>query len=173
MLTTVKYYGIMKKKQEIVMIGKVLQEILNEKNMNANELAKLIGVSNQTLYSIIKRNNMKIDFDILVKICASLDVGIERFYSEYQNSNIENIILSNNEKKLVLAYREQPHLHEAVEKVLGIYNDEEAEYIKDRAAFIKKHALPYAAAGGDASNLDEAQEDFDNALKAKEEKENG
>ena len=69
------------------MIGKTLQDILDEKNTNVNELSKLINVSNQTLYSIIKRDNMKVDLDVLIKICNALDVNIERFYSDYISCN--------------------------------------------------------------------------------------
>mgnify|MGYP000883762175 CR=1 FL=1 len=47
------------------MIGKTLQDILDEKGTNANELSKMIGVSCQTIYSIIKRDNMKIVFEVL------------------------------------------------------------------------------------------------------------
>lgn len=65
------------------MIGKTLQAIIEEKGTNINELAKKIGVSNQTLYSIVKRDNMKIDFEVLLKICSVLDVSIERFYADY------------------------------------------------------------------------------------------
>lgn len=65
------------------MIGSTLQAVLNEKKTNVNELAKAIDVSPQTLYSIIKRDNMKIDFEILLKICEALDVPAERFYNDY------------------------------------------------------------------------------------------
>ena len=68
------------------MIGKKLQALLDEKRMNVNELARTTGVSNQTLYSIIKRNNMKIDFEVLLKICSALDVSVECFYSDYITS---------------------------------------------------------------------------------------
>lgn len=65
------------------MIGKTLQSLLTEKNINVNELSKMINVSNQTLYSIIKRDNMKIDFEILLKICKALNVNVDYFYSDY------------------------------------------------------------------------------------------
>ena len=65
------------------MIGKALQKLLDEKDMNVNELSKMIHVSNQTLYSVIKRDNMKIDFEILLKICKALNVSADYFYSDY------------------------------------------------------------------------------------------
>lgn len=69
------------------MIGKTLQALIDEKGTNVNELAKTIGVSPQTLYSIIKRDNMKIDFDVLLKICKALDVPVDVFYNDYISKN--------------------------------------------------------------------------------------
>ena len=87
------------------MIGKTLDRILKEKGTNVNELAKNIGVSNQTLYSIIKRDNMKIDFELLLKICNELNVNVEKFYDDYivenaanQKEYINNIIINLIEK---------------------------------------------------------------------------
>ena len=73
------------------MIGKTLDRILKEKGTNVNELAKNIGVSNQTLYSIIKRDNMKIDFELLLKICNELNVNVEKFYDDYIDSKSQQI----------------------------------------------------------------------------------
>lgn len=69
------------------MIGKTLQALLDEKDINVNELSKMINVSNQTLYSIIKRDNMKIDFEVLLKICKALNVSVEYFYADYVQAN--------------------------------------------------------------------------------------
>ena len=63
------------------MIGSKLKELLELREMNVMELSKRAGVSAQTLYSIIKRDNMKIDFDVLVSICRALDVPIQTFCS--------------------------------------------------------------------------------------------
>lgn len=72
------------------MIGKTLQALLDEKDINVNELSKMINVSNQTLYSIIKRDNMKIDFEVLLKICKALNVSVEYFYADYIQVNKSN-----------------------------------------------------------------------------------
>lgn len=73
------------------MIGKSLQKLLDEKDINVNELSKMINVSNQTLYSIIKRDNMKIDFEILLKICKALNVSVDYFYSDYIDDKITTL----------------------------------------------------------------------------------
>lgn len=63
-------------------IGKILLELLNANNTNANELAKQIGVSANTLYSIIKRDNMKVDIEVLIKASDALGVPVEYFYDK-------------------------------------------------------------------------------------------
>ena len=102
------------------MIGKTLDRILKEKGTNVNELAKNIGVSNQTLYSIIKRDNMKIDFELLLKICNELNVNVEKFYDDYIDSKSQQILLTDEEQQLILAYRANPTMQEAVKKLLDI-----------------------------------------------------
>lgn len=89
------------------MIGSTLQQILKEKGINVNELATLIEVSPQTLYSIIKRDNMKIDFEVLIKICTALDVNVERFYIDYIKRPISSnaILLTEDEKQILNNYR--------------------------------------------------------------------
>lgn len=64
-------------------IGKTLVDVLNEKNENANSLANKVGVTPSTIYSIINRDNMKVDISLLAKICKALNVSMERFYIEY------------------------------------------------------------------------------------------
>lgn len=105
------------------MIGKTLQNLLEQKNINVNELSKMINVSNQTLYSIIKRDNMKIDFEVLIKICKALNVSIEYFYSDYKDSINNQIVLSNHEIDLINAYRNHPEMQDAVDKLLNVQED--------------------------------------------------
>lgn len=74
-------------------IGKTLSNILEEKNSNPNELAEKIGISPSTIYSIIKRDNMKVDISILARICRELNIKMERFYDEYisEQTNLNNL----------------------------------------------------------------------------------
>ena len=125
------------------MIGKTLQQILKEKNTNPNELAKKTNISNQTIYSIIKRDNMKIDFEVLLKICSALDVDIERFYSDYLNSPKQRKTLTPHQIKVIDAYIAQPEMQSAVDKLLGInssdkYSDEIPLVARSGAAAVIK-----------------------------------
>lgn len=62
------------------MIGATLKRILIERGTNVNELSRATGVPAQTLYSVIRRDSMKIDFDVLLQICGALEVPVEVFY---------------------------------------------------------------------------------------------
>ena len=61
------------------MIGSTLKQLLAERRMTVGELARLVEVPQQTLYSIIRRDNMKIDFDTLLRICDVLSVPLDVF----------------------------------------------------------------------------------------------
>ncbi|MGE4354798.1 MAG: helix-turn-helix domain-containing protein [Oscillospiraceae bacterium] len=84
------------------MIGTKLKAILDERNVNVNELSRRIGVSAQTLYSIIKRDTNKIDFDVLLKICTELDTPVEIFYGSIRPPELPDI----EELNLLRKYRE-------------------------------------------------------------------
>lgn len=68
-------------------IGKILSDVLKERNTTVTDLARNINVAPTTIYSIIERDNMKIDISVLIKICKSLDVDIEMFYKDYLDNN--------------------------------------------------------------------------------------
>lgn len=64
-------------------IGRTLSDILKEKNITVTDLARNVGIAPTTIYSIIDRDNMKIDISVLIKICNSLDVDINVFYKDH------------------------------------------------------------------------------------------
>lgn len=64
-------------------IGKKLAEIIEQKNTNVNELANRTGITPSTIYSIIKRDNTKVDIQVLISLCEALNVKVDIFYQEY------------------------------------------------------------------------------------------
>lgn len=88
-------------------IGKTLSEILREKNIAVTDLARDINIAPTTIYSIIERDNMKIDISVLLRICKSLNVDIETFYQDYLDSERKEIAdtLTNEERKMLKRYR--------------------------------------------------------------------
>ena len=68
-------------------IGYILDELLKEKNINVNELARRTSISPSTLYSIIRRDNTKADLDIHMNIARELKVSVDYFYDRSQSSH--------------------------------------------------------------------------------------
>ena len=62
-------------------IGKRLEELMAIKDINTNELAKLIGVAPTTLYSMIKRDSNRVDIDLVIKIAHALGMTADEFLS--------------------------------------------------------------------------------------------
>lgn len=81
-------------------IGSKLDNLLKIRNRNVNDLSNSIKVSPHTIYSIIKRDNTKVDLDILQSIADELCVTLDYFSD--RNSNSYDI--SNSEKDLLNAF---------------------------------------------------------------------
>lgn len=69
-------------------IGKRLKELLKQHGMTVRELAEKSGVSENTLYAIIKRDNKTLNPDIAAKISEALQVSIDQIilWDEYVES---------------------------------------------------------------------------------------
>ena len=57
-------------------IGKRLEELINYRNTNVNRVAREAGISPQTIYGIIKRDNTKVDINILMALSKELNVTL-------------------------------------------------------------------------------------------------
>lgn len=51
-------------------IGARLKEIIDDRGTNVNQISKQTDISPMTIYSIIKRDNTKVDIEILLKIAG-------------------------------------------------------------------------------------------------------
>lgn len=150
-------------------IGKTLSEILKEKGSNANDLAERVGVSPSTIYSITKRDNMKVDITLLARICKVLNVEMQRFYDDYFAENplppsallpatdkIDGLFLKLNDvgQEKVIAYAEDLLFNPAYRKESVVYRaargGDEDEVSKMSTDELKK--------------LEDAQETDDNLL---------
>jgi len=63
-------------------IGTHLAKLLEERGMRPGTLAREAGVSKNTVYSILKRNNAKADTQILGKLARALGVPVSAFYGQ-------------------------------------------------------------------------------------------
>lgn len=108
-------------------IGSTLQELLNLRGTNVNELAKKIDISPQTLYSIIRRDNMKVDIEVLARISECLHVNMEYFYNQNLNKKSPELTEVNSEDMhplLAIFYELNPqgqeHLMEYAENMASM-----------------------------------------------------
>ena len=76
---------------EILGIGTRLKEIIDKKGTNVNQLAKTTDIPPMTIYSIIKRDNTKVDIDIMLKICKALGISVEELYQP--NFNVKEVYI--------------------------------------------------------------------------------
>ncbi|WP_370850226.1 helix-turn-helix domain-containing protein [Megasphaera sp.] len=94
-------------------IGKRLSDLLSQKNMKVSELAERANVKASTIYSIIKRDNMKVDLDILLSISNVLGVHAEYFKDGNIYSHQQYI--SENALKYDILVKKVPDIKEAVD----------------------------------------------------------
>lgn len=55
-------------------IGANLKKVIDSRGTNVNALADITQIPKATIYSITKRENKKIDVEILLKICRALEI---------------------------------------------------------------------------------------------------
>lgn len=89
-------------------IGSKLKKLIEEKNTNVNALANRAKVKPSTLYSIIERDNTKVDIELLIAIAKVLGVSVEYFSDSYVNS--EAYYLNPETAKLAQAIYDNPDL---------------------------------------------------------------
>ena len=85
-------------------IGTKLEKLLKEKKTNVNQLSKRINVTPSTLYSIINRNNTKVEIDVLIAVANALDVPVEYFGDNYNYETKDYSFLKSDEKVLLEKY---------------------------------------------------------------------
>ncbi len=140
------------------MIGSVLKALLAERGMRVGELSRIIDVPAQTLYSIIKRDNMKIDFDVLLRICRALNAPIELFCGDSRPVSLP----APSELDMLMRYRElDDHGREMVDTVFEKEYRRVSEKNKksEKCRVIPLYFSP-AAAGYAAPALGEDYEDY-------------
>lgn len=55
-------------------------EILKERNMRANELANLSGITPSTVYSMFDERRKEITINVIKKLCDGLDMTLGEFF---------------------------------------------------------------------------------------------
>jgi len=112
-----RYIENIKKGDCIMGIGSILAKLLEEKGMTAADLARLADVKVTTIYSIIKRNNTKVDLDILIRISNVLNVPVEYFHTGKYDSKWDQTLPP-------LTHRDEREIARDLEKMLADLDDQ-------------------------------------------------
>lgn len=120
-------------------IGDKLNSLLLENDSNPNKLSEETGISPSTIYSIIKRNNTKVDLSVLQIISDKFGVSLEYFADRDSDDLLKpDFEASQSEKELIKKYRLiDDYAKKAIESVLNI---EYERYERAKAAKEKKLA---------------------------------
>ncbi len=81
-----------------------LNELLQERKMNANELASAINVTPSTIYSMLQRDSARIDIDLIMKISHALGVTADELLSEEIAAAAVEAPLDSTKAKLLKMY---------------------------------------------------------------------
>ena len=105
---------------------KILQEIMNEKGLTVADTARLCGLTDSTVRSIISRQQQNVALEVAFKLSDGLGVSLERLNGKPLSVKSDGFDLSPFEKDLIIAYRKS-QMKEAVCTLLGISPEERKE----------------------------------------------
>lgn len=114
-------------------IASVLKRLRIKSGLTADEVGKLVGKSGKTVNGWENARSQP-DAEILLQLCRIYDVDdIQAEFGEIKNyiNSSHSIKLSDHERKLILSYRQQPSMQDAVDRLLGI--EPEQETVKKQA----------------------------------------
>lgn len=99
-----------------------IKQLISEKGFSVKTFSEKIEIPYSTLRSMLNGSIGGAAVDSVIKICAGLGISI----SDLQNCNAVKKLpfeTSEKEEKLIIAYRNNPDMQPAVDKLLGL-NDE-------------------------------------------------
>lgn len=107
-------------------IAQKLRELRIKSGLTADEVGKIIGKSGKTV-NAWEHNHGQPDAEILIALCDIYDVN--DILNEFRENKPINVSfnLTDHEKDVIIAYRSQPEMQSAVDKLLGIAAVEQIE----------------------------------------------
>lgn len=99
-------------------IASVLKRLREKSGLTADQVGEMIGKSGKTV-NAWENNRGQPDAEILMQLCSIYNV--KNILNEFNpNSERDDIVLSEHEKALIIAYRSNPAMQSSVDKLLGI-----------------------------------------------------
>ena len=110
-------------------IASTLKRLRIESGLKADEVGEMVGKSGKTV-NAWENGRGQPDADTLILL--SDIYGVKDILAEFRGTVSDDFSLSDKEKDLIRAYRSQPSLQLAVDRTLGI-SDEDSDKKKKRA----------------------------------------
>lgn len=107
-------------------VGERIKKARNDKNISQTELAIAINISKQNLYKYENNIITNIPSDKIEAIAKYLKISPCYIMGWDNNAKIKTnqMLLSNHEQTVITAYRDKPEMQPAVDKLLGVSDDE-------------------------------------------------
>lgn len=99
----------------------ILKSIMDEKGISISEVARLSGLSDSTVRSIIDRKQARVALEVAFKLSNGLNVSLERLNGQVEKQLTNEY--SDIEKEIISQYRKKPEMQQAVHTLLGIKED--------------------------------------------------
>ena len=108
-------------------IARVLRKLRLQSGLTANEVGAMIGKSGKTV-NAWENNRGQPDADMLMNLCDIYNV--KDILSEFREVERDVFTVSHHEKEVVLAYREDTSMQEAVDRLLGVEREKKIRVYK-------------------------------------------
>lgn len=110
---------------EIKGIIKRLRECVENSKLSYVELEKRTNIAKSSIQRYVSGSTKKIPIDAVQSIAKAVGVSPEYILGwDKQQQDTNQMLLTNHEKNVITAYRDKPEMQPAVDKLLGV-NDEE------------------------------------------------
>lgn len=112
---------------EIKEIIKRLKECVENSNLTYVELEKRTGIAKSSIQRYVSGVTKKIPVDSIQAIANAVGVSPKYILGWDNNTelNANQMLLSNHEQTVITAYRDKPEMQPAIDKILGIIEDDE------------------------------------------------
>lgn len=98
---------------------KYIKNSIINKGYSIREFAEIVQIPYTSLLSMLK-NIGGAGVDSVIKICTGLGITVDDLQN-YENNEIKiNVKLTPHEQKVITAYKNQPEMQPAVDKILGV-----------------------------------------------------
>lgn len=109
-----------------------IKTLIVDKGYSVKSFSQAVNIPYSTLRSILEAGVGGASVDNVIKICKGLGISVDSLNK--CGASVNSLELSEHEKQLIIAYRSQPSLQLAVDRTLGISEeDNDADKKKKRA----------------------------------------